>query len=82
MKKAITMWIESNLDREAMLVADLDGGVLKRNKEAKFASGFWKLLSNVFHLTILLVIVIATIIIMIKMMMTTMMINIMMTMMI
>ena len=69
------MWIESNLDREAVLVADLDGGVLKRNKEAKFASGFWKLLSNVFHLMTLLMMVIATI------MMTIIMIKIMMTMM-
>ena len=79
------MWIESNLDREAVLVADLDGGVLKRNKEAKFASRFRKLLSNVFHLTTLLVMVIATIMItmmVIKMMMTTMLIKIMMTMMI
>ena len=70
------MWIESNLDREAVLVADLDGGVLKRNKEAKFASRFRKLLSNVFHLTTLLMMVIATI------MMTIIMIEIMMTMMI
>ena len=70
------MWIESNLDGEAVLVADLDGGVLKRNKEAKFASGFWKLLSNVFHLMTLLMMVIATI------MMTIIMIKIMMTMMI
>ena len=69
------MWIESNLDREAVLVADLDGGVLKRNKEAKFASRFRELLSNVFHLTTLLMIVIATI------MMTIIMIKIMMTMM-
>ena len=70
------MWIESNLDREAVLVADLDGGVLKRNKEAKLASRFRKLLSNVFHLTTLLMIVIATV------MMTIIMIKIMMTMMI
>ena len=64
----------SNLDREAVLVADLDGGVLKRNKEAKFASRFRKLLSNVFHLTTLLMRVIATIMIttMIKIMMTMM----------